>query len=468
MIQLRKSGLLSPKLNQVDNPAQADIRPIKFTLLIVFALLHIPLGLVFYAFPLLSTIHALLTLAIGAFWALSGAPPVRIAQLGAYIVGSEVLWRMSDASIFWEAGKYFIVIVFAIAFFRYKRPKIPATSLLAFLFLLPSIWLTLASGDLVWAKDQISFNLSGSLAVLVCSSFFSNLEVSKAQILRIFLMLVVPLISVASIAAYTILTTPNIYWTTESNNVASGGFGANQVSSALGLGILSIGFILLYFRISFWGRIGLLGLGAWFLVQCLLTFSRGGISSVFLPGLAIGSQGILRRGQRSLAILVFVGGAAAYQLVLVPQLDQITSGAFTERFSSIDLTGRDVIASDDLQIFIKNPLWGVGPGNASTLRTDLRRYAAAHVEYTRLLAEHGILGLAWIILLAYSMWMNFVRERNNNFARDIIIIMGLWAVFYLADSAIRLVSPAFAIGLTFLTFDSASESLTNRLESNER
>ena len=65
-----------------------------------------------------------------------------------------------------------------------------------------------------------------------------------------------------------------------------------------------------------------------------------------------------------------------------------------------DTTGREDIARADLEVWFDNPVLGVGPGVAKEYRAaTFGRAAAAHTEFTRLLAEHGILGLVALIIL---------------------------------------------------------------------
>ena len=53
------------------------------------------------------------------------------------------------------------------------------------------------------------------------------------------------------------------------------------------------------------------------------------------------------------------------------QLDEFTKGKLGERYSSIDPSGRGKLAGFDLEIFVDNPLIGVGPGMGEDLRRDM-------------------------------------------------------------------------------------------------
>ena len=74
--------------------------------------------------------------------------------------------------------------------------------------------------------------------------------------------------------------------------------------------------------------------------------------------------------------------------------------SFGEKFI-LDLTGRALIYEIDLNIFFDHILTGVGPGQAKDLRQvyGYGKRVAAHTEYSRMLAEHGILGLFSLFIL---------------------------------------------------------------------
>jgi O-antigen ligase len=421
----------------------------------VFVGLHIPLGLVLHSSPTLAQLHAIATTLLGIVWALRGTQPQRVAFVGAYIAGAEVLWRMVDAPIFWESGKYFTIAVLVVALFRSRDLKLPARPLLAFLLLVPPAFITLG---LPWqtARNQLSFYMSGPLALLVTCWFFASVRLSRRDLLSLLLTLLGPIVSIATIALYTLTTTPDIVWTTESNFAASGGFGPNQASSILGWGLLMVILILLHYDTVGLARLLLTALAMWLAVQSLLTFSRGGVLTALLSVLAIGSRTMLRKHQRFRTLLVITGGLAFYILAL-PQLDQLTSGMFTYRFSDLNTTGRDRILEAELEVFAANPLWGVGPGNGAAAReAALGLSVAAHTEYSRLLSEHGLLGAGYVILMASAAWTN-VRRQDTPIGRDLVLVMGLWTAVYFTHSAFRLVAPAYALGLTFVTLSADAE-----------
>ena len=75
--------------------------------------------------------------------------------------------------------------------------------------------------------------------------FFSSIQLSPAQLRWVAISLLAPIISIATVAAYSLqaaLADPEFdFYGGSSNAAASGGFGPNQVSAILGLGIVAIG-----------------------------------------------------------------------------------------------------------------------------------------------------------------------------------------------------------------------------------
>src|SRR5712691_6593978 len=67
----------------------------------------------------------------------------KLLALCAYIAGSEVIWRMTDAWVFWETGKYFLTLFCLLGLFRKRDKKIPFLPVLYFALLLPSALLTI-------------------------------------------------------------------------------------------------------------------------------------------------------------------------------------------------------------------------------------------------------------------------------------------------------------------------------------
>jgi hypothetical protein len=86
-----------------------------------------------------------------------------------------------------------------------------------------------------------------------------------------------------------------------------------------------------------------------------------------------------------------------------------TNGLIEKRYTNKDHLGRfkrdksmdrKELAKEEINLFVKNPLVGVGVGNGNQIRKiKFGSNVNSHDELTRLLAEHGSLGLINIIIL---------------------------------------------------------------------
>jgi hypothetical protein len=153
----------------------------------IFFAAHVPLAISMFSYEEIATAHALLTVVAGAIWILSNRHLERAAYVCAYIIGAEVLWRMCDAQVLWEFGKYSMAALFIIALLRTGRIRWMTLPLMYFLLLTPSAILTFQHVTLEYARKSLSFNLSGPFALMVSVWFFSNLRISTEQLQRMFL-----------------------------------------------------------------------------------------------------------------------------------------------------------------------------------------------------------------------------------------------------------------------------------------
>ena len=120
----------------------------------------------------------------------------------------------------------------------------------------------------------------------------------------------------------------------------------------------------------------------------------------------------------------------------------------------MDLTGRALIYKIDLHIFSDYFITGVGPGQANELRQQYGygQQAAAHTEFSRMLAEHGILGLiSLIILIAVSIF--HLSKHNSVTNKFIRILFGILALLTMGHSAMRLVMPSFVYGFLLSKYE---------------
>jgi O-Antigen ligase len=428
------------------NPVSLRRGDVRWGWLVVFCFAQIPLALAINLIESLATAHAIATVAVGLWWAFSErGSPVRTAYTAAYIAGAEVMWRMTEASVFWELGKYAVAAIFLVALLRKGRYKGILGPGLYFSLLLPSALLTMQVLGWSDARDAFSFNLTGPFALFVCGWFFSNVTLTVKQLQRLLLILAAPVVGTASVAQYVFQTSEYVRFSgTSSNFATSGGFGPNQVSAILGLGALAGFLVLVIGRLPWYPKLVvvlvMLGLAA----QSALTFSRGGLYNA-VGAIALTSIYLLRhrRLRAKFLVLILIASATAY-FVILPALNDVTGGALSARFTNTATTNRLDIAEAQIQTWLDHPLLGVGPGLGRFYAGQL-----AHTEVTRLLAEHGVFGFLALVMLGWMALRNINRARVP--INKVIAIAAVgWSLLFMLNAGMRLVAPGLAFGLSFL------------------
>jgi len=409
--------------------------------------LHLLLAMACRQSSWIATAHALGTLLVGFYLLANWRGTFRIACWGAYAVGAEVLWRMTKAEVPWEYGKYSVCLVLLLAFFRSGPRGIPWLPLLYFLLLLPAVAPALTQMSFQESRKVLSFNLSGPLSVAVCALFFSQVQLDSGRIQRLMVFLILPVTSIAAAVLLGIAMVENIEFGGGANFAATGGFGPNQVSAILGLGAFN-GFLLaLNLQLKWKLRITFLILALWFAAHAALSFSRTGI---YLLGFGLlvaipffSRRWLLSRGTIIILSLAVVAGLGAWTF-----LGSFTGGKLNERFARTDLTGRDRIAKGDLEVWKENILLGVGVGMSPAARARKGDIHASHVEYTRLLAEHGLLGVIAGLLLLSFIFRPFANG-SSGFTKAVVLAAAVLALATLVISGMRTAMPGFLLGLTW-------------------
>lgn len=417
---------------------------------LLLAGLHALLGLVCKQIPQVSTAYAWGTLLLGVSWASTQKKPEKIAALAAYVMGAEVLWRMTHAAAFWEFGKYAVIAILAVACQRWRPIRSTPVATWYIALLIPSSLLPLSELDFSLARQQVSFNLSGPLALAVCAAFFSRMRLDAASLLAIARAAVLPLFSISAVVLYGIVTATKLTFGTESNRLMAGGFAANQVSAAFSVGITLTALMAVLYctkqdrvQRAFWLTSAML-----FGAQSALTFSRSGL---YMSCAAVVAAVISTAKTSRLRRVYMVTGLSLYvvaMFVVYPLLNDFTTGALEARFNDTGVTGRDLLMRSDLEVWMQSPLFGVGPGMASEHRAITFYAAAAHCEITRTLAEHGCLGLAALAILCVDLWKRLRVVRDVRL-RGFLIATASFGLICMASNAMRIVAPSFMIGLAF-------------------
>lgn len=411
-----------------------------------FLALHAPMGVALKLVPHLSTIHALSTVAVALILVVRRSPTGLVAAACAYLVGSEALWRMTDAGVFWEFGKYALALVVGAALcFRRLRISsyLPALYLA---LLLPGALITVVAANTSFGnlRQTLSFDLSGPAAYTVCSLFLLDQRLSQEDILRCLVAILAPIVSIAALTLLGVRTM-EVEFGASSSLAASGGFGPNQVAAALALGIVAC-FLLLTGKGGPWSWKSLLAaLAVWFAIQAALTFSRTGL--YYSAAAIVFGTGFLVANLRRFALAVILGlvliGIGWF--VIAPQLDAFTGGAIATRFARTDLSGREDLMKGDLLVFIRHPVLGVGVGLSREARKDVvGKSGKSHTEFTRLLSEHGFLGVA---ALALMLWFGArsLLAQPTGWPRACSASLLVFALIFMTGSGMRMAIPSFLL-----------------------
>src|SRR5690606_29662367 len=201
----------------------------------------------------------------------------------AYFVGIEVFMRTTKGSISYEASKYLVILFMFMGMF-YKGISGKAYAYFIYLmFLIPSIFVasTTLSFDANF-RTNIAFVLSGPVCLGIAALFCYDKKVSHEQLSTILLYILLPILAHT---AYLFLYTANVEEVlsgTGSNRATSGGWGANQVSTALGMGMLILTMRLFSKSPGLVLKLVNIGLLALVTFRAVVTFSRGGVIAAFM------------------------------------------------------------------------------------------------------------------------------------------------------------------------------------------
>lgn len=415
---------------------------------------HSALAMVMHGNKTIATLHAFGTFA-GVLIVVFGRFNAKTTFVAAfYVLGSEILWRMCGAAIPWETGKYAVVLLCGLSALRSLKTR-PFWPLLYFLLLIPSSLGILFDYSPDVAKRLLSFNLSGPLALAICLWWSVNRNLLLTDFACILRTALVPLSGVLTITLFSTYS-QQLVFTTEANFASSGGFGPNQVSALLGLGAaLCFGLLafgkenILLIRLVLFGLMGL------FLMQSMMTFSRTGV--YLAAGFMLSSGLVLLRTRRARIYLVLgaiiVGSVGGY--LVFPRLDAYTGGMLAARYAETHTTGRSEIMEEEIEIFLNNPILGIGPGGAKAARRDFTGFAS-HSEPTRLLAEHGVFGFLALGLLMWQVVKALLRPRPL-VAKACVTGAAIWTAGFMLASGMRLVAPALILALVFVHWSETPE-----------
>lgn len=380
-----------------------------------------------------------------------------------YFTGLELFLRITKTGFLWEFGKYTVILLTLTCLAT--EPRVKRKGKIYFLYvllLIPSVLMVDTSRSTESWREMIAAGLAGPFVLGLTGLYLYQKPIYKETWVKIMQALLLPLTSCLFIMIFNYLNLTHVNFNMHSNFTMTAGFGPNQVSTVLGFAVVAI------VLVNLWGDYFTTHLaidwilGALFIVFALLTFSRGGVISagisVFCTVFYIYISNKDRRKFKNAKIVFFFILLASYQVW--DYANKISSGALKERYiltKSMEdksaFTGRKNLANMDYQMFLDNPIFGIGPGMTKHVRREygLKSYQAAHTEYTRLLAEHGIFGLADLVVLFFIPLSYFFHNRRPPDRLKFISLISV-SLLTMGHSAMRLALPGFIYALAMAQF----------------
>jgi len=406
----------------------------------------------------------LIIVSFGTYYILGKPDPLEQYPLffSAYVVGIEVILRMAGSSLFWEFGKYVVIYFLLLGILRRSEKfQIYPPIVMYFFLLLPAIFFVPFNSFNLWRQD-IAFNLSGPAALSLCSIYLYNRTINKETLGNILFFLILPIISMA---VYNILNMPDLLtyrFMPYSDFSTSGGYGPNQVATMFGLSIVAvIAAKVLQLNLTSSKYIDILILIVFFVLGTI-TFSRGGVFAATISIICSISVYFFH-GQKKMYMISKSFGIFLISAIVWISIVSLTDGIIMQRYGFgggdsgekfiLDLTGRGLIYKIDLNIFFDHIFSGVGPGQATKLREiyGYGKQVVAHTEYSRMLAEHGILGL-FSLLMLLGISMSHLLLSCSIKSKFIKTLFGILAILTLSHSAMRIAMPSFIYGFLFIDY----------------
>lgn len=423
-------------------------------------LFHAFIGVLVFVLPFMAKIYTLSIFIFGLSYIIrSRNKNNEVLIMSAYVVGAEVLLRMTNGGILNEFGKYSVMIFMFTGIVYSGFSKKAMVYWIFFLFLIPGIIISVFALNFdTDIRKAIAFNISGPVCLGISAIYCYQRKITFDRLKTVIAALCFPLIA---IAVYLFLYSPSVrdvVTGTESNFATSGGFGPNQVSTILGLGIF-VFFVQLLLNSKSRFLITLNAvLVMVFAFRGIVTFSRGGVMTgvvmILLLLMVLYYQGnaLAKSKIGFIMVMTFLAGIGVWGYSSIQ-----TSGLINKRYSNQDalgrvkkskLSGRETLIASELQMFVENPVFGVGVGRNKEIRKEETGIeAASHNEITRMVAEHGTFGLIDLMILLFTPLILFVNNRQNIFA---LSFLAFW-LLTINHAAMRMAAPAFVYALALLS-----------------
>jgi hypothetical protein len=436
-------------------------------------LFHVAIGIMVYVLPFTAKLYGFSIFILGTYFVIKTQNKNHQAlMVAAYITGSEVLLRMTGGNISYEFSKYGVMIFLFIGMYYSGLSKGATPYWLFLLLLIPSVVISTFVLDFdTNIRKTIAFNISGPVCLALASLYTYRRKIALEQVNSILLSAGLPIISCM---VYLTLYTPNVrdvVTGTQSNFETSGGYGPNQVATFMGLGMfIFFSRIILESRSKFLLVINMI-VALNITYRGMLTFSRGGMITGFMMIVLLLVFLYFKSNYRGKVklnyIIVFVTLA---MMATWSYTSFQTGGLIDKRYANQDakgrakednFTGREDIAKNEIDLFLRNPIFGVGVGKGAEAREEETGVKVlSHDEITRMLAEHGTLGILGLLILFITPLVLYLENKFNMF---LLCFVAFWFLT-INHAAMRTAAPAFVYSLSLLNVQLGSP---NRVKKDE-
>lgn len=422
-------------------------------------ILHAVIALAVFAIPLLSKLYALF-IPIAGFFIVYRTKNANneVLYIAAYLVGVEVFLRMTGGNFNNEFIKV-NVIFFMLLGMIYSNFSTNAFIYWFFLILLiPGILITsTVFNPAIDIKKSLVFNLSGPVCLGISSIYMFKRRILFSDLQNVVVAMGLPIVSTT---VYLFLFNPSVrdvVTGTQSNFETSGGFGPNQVSTALGLGMFVFFTQLVLFSKSKMTIVINSFLLLFITYRGIVTFSRGGIITAVVMIVCL--LFLLYRfsnakGKSKFVVVFILTGLMAVGVWTYSSFQ--TKGLIEKRYANQDargrekkdrLGGREQIMNEEVELFFKNPLLGVGAGMGKQIRKEtFGEEVASHNEITRMFSEHGLFGIFGLLILVVTPFVLYINNRQHLYFLSFFVF---W-LLTINHAAMRTAAPAFVYALSLL------------------
>jgi hypothetical protein len=422
-------------------------------------LVHAVLGFLVYLGPFVSKIYGYSIFTFGIFYIIKKQNKNNEALIvAAYVVGSEVFLRMTGGNPLYEISKYGVIVFIFIGMYFSGFSKGAAPYWVFLLLLTPSVVLTTFVLNFESnIKNAIAFNISGPVCLGVVSIYTYRRNIPINQMNSILLSIGLPIVTCMAYLAFYTPRIQDVVTSTQSNFETSGGFGPNQVATIFGLGMfIFFSRIILESRTKFMLAINIV-IAINMSYRGIVTFSRGGMVTGFLMILLLllflyFRSNYTGRVKLNYIIVVILLSMSVTWIYTSYQ----TGGLIDKRYANQDasgrikkskFTGREDLALNEWDTFLNNPIFGVGVGKSAEVReAETGDYTTSHNEITRMLSEHGTLGIFALSILFFTPLFLYFENKFNLY---LLCFLAFWFLT-INHSAMRTAAPAFVYSLSLL------------------